>query len=230
MISARAHQTNVLYSELKTNKKFSEIVNEISDSKEAGDCNAVVIGDTNWSPTQPNVSLDPRIVKMVPSAVCGIGAESLRGIVYVLSLFVQLGLLYLQDDNTFDLFTGRSFGWTNVQMITEYDVSAKFKGTPGYAVVSETLCDTKCTATDVAQVIKFLFWYLRKWIVDTILNVSILVVEARVITDPAESKLYAVSVGSTRVTSDYDITLYGDHRIRINSYKVCRRYYTKCIQ
>ena len=49
--------------------------------------------------------------------------------------------------------------------------------------------------------VKCIFWYFRKFVVDTLISV---------LGKPLDVK--AMSVGSTNITSDYDITLYGNYR------------------
>ena len=111
-----------------------------------------------------------------------------------LKLFVKKGLL-TKDGEYFYLFSGtKRLTWKNIKSISNKDLSD---------IPKETLEDIRSIFKETSNEnhIKSLFWLLRKGIIDNILLNSII-----------KPVTYA-SVGSTKVTSDYDITLDGESDI-----------------
>lgn len=62
-----------------------------------------------------------------------------------------------------------------------------------------------------------MFWLLRKIIVDSILK--------KILIKTKRSELKVFSVGSTKLTSDYDITLYGNNNKKIKVIKLFKKYF-----
>lgn len=111
-----------------------------------------------------------------------------------LKLFVKKGLL-TKDGEYFYLFSGtKRLTWKNIKSINNKELSD---------IPNETLDEIRNIFKETINEnhIKYLFWLLRKGVVDNILLNSII-----------KPVTYA-SVGSTKLTSDYDITLDGESDI-----------------
>lgn len=63
------------------------------------------------------------------------------------------------------------------------------------------------TEDDLVELVKALFWYFRKAIVDNVITSLMASMLAR---DASNSECIAISSGSIRLSSDYDINVYGD--------------------
>jgi hypothetical protein len=101
--------------------------------------------------------------------------------------------------------------WNNIKRLSTDDLNINDDSddmrpiyTYLYSYFTEGTLSTPDDWKILLKYIKGMFWYFRKAIVDTILSDIIL---------KADASLIAVSVGSTKLTSDYDITLDGDYGV-----------------
>lgn len=123
---------------------------------------------------------------------------------YVIEKFIQYGLLNKREGKFYLLGTSRDLTWKNVMGLSSNDM----KTMDSYIV---RFLKERFDA-DPLLVVKCLFWYFRKFIVDSYLIFAS--------TDPAYdtegSNTFGLSVGSTLLTSDYDITLHGANKTVAN--------------
>lgn len=92
--------------------------------------------------------------------------------------------------------TGNTFSWETVQSIKSAEVPTKIQDL-AFEITKEV--------GHADDLYKILFWFFRKAVVDTLIILENHIAD-REITDSC----LALSVGSIKITSDYDITLYGD--------------------
>lgn len=139
---------------------------------------------------------------------------------YFISQFIVFGFLSL-DHNKFYLFDTEiknRLSWFNIQNLDITDLKEYKKKHSNYYYELQTWISNSPTkklqfirrtsinhqhndiTLSVLQLIKYLLWFFRKFIIDSII---ILVNQPNVI---------PISVGSTKLSSDYDITLYGHHK------------------
>lgn len=102
------------------------------------------------------------------------------------------------------LFNRKSFTWYNIQSITPPEVDSLYNSSssdlhPLYRLFTQQDNVDFSIFTDI---IKLLFWYYRKSFVDNLIKDIISTFHLDVI---------VYSVGSTNLTSDYDLTLYGNY-------------------
>ena len=101
----------------------------------------------------------------------------------------------------------KTFSWDNIQNIDETDCKNYYKQNQDnfiyiYNLFTDSPINTIPNDSNFKQFIlyiQYIFWYFRKVIVDSILSELL-----------SEYQLDALSVGSIKITSDYDITLAGN--------------------
>lgn len=112
----------------------------------------------------------------------------------IIEIFTANNLIKMNNDKYFLLSTKKPLTWESVKTLASMDVDDKVgemvKGLLGNR--------------DSRVLVKGLFWYFRKAIVDTVVSQLIEKHNRR-----SSAKVIGVSVGSTNLESDYDITLYG---------------------
>lgn len=120
---------------------------------------------------------------------------------HMLCLFQSKGLLMKQGGIYYLLKTNIRLTWNNIKLLREKHIT----GVEDEVVeeIRNIFNNDKFKYDDVT-LIKCLFWYLRKAIVDSILSDIINHYKNK----PSQSvNIIAMSVGSTRLSSDYDISL-----------------------
>lgn len=103
--------------------------------------------------------------------------------------------------------TFKKLSWQNIKSINSDDVKNLYENNrEAFIEIHNLFCDfrDKITAIptennfkDAALYMQYIFWYFRRAIVDTILSPKF-----------KELNILGISVGSTNVTSDYDMTIY----------------------
>ncbi|NDC95080.1 hypothetical protein EB118_13375 [bacterium] len=157
-----------------------------------------------------------------------------------LNLLVKYKFLVLKHGAYLLLNTSKPFVWHNVMNMTTSDVIQFFKGNKSTAstylgvfsdrtvllkelIQSDDYINTKYFPLyhEFILLVKCLFWYFRKTCVDALISKCSTktsdqaTLGRRPLTEQnlqSKNTLEAISVGSTRLESDYDITLYGNYK------------------
>ena len=143
---------------------------------------------------------------------------------YVLRNFEHLGLIQYRvgiyalsgakEGNYYMLGGFKRLSWKNINDINKSDAQGfKEKYPDVYEYLRSLFEDTSKFSGDgeeefdqVATYIRYIFWYFRKYVVDTMVSSSLL-----------KHNVTGLSVGSTNITSDYDVTIYGDSYVNISA-------------
>lgn len=139
----------------------------------------------------------------------------------ILDIFQTWGLLsYNSNVSRYYLLNGnKKLSWKNIkQLDVKYVWSFIDKFPDSYVELYKMFSNaspSKWVVSNFVMYIKYLFWYFRKAIVDTTTRYIV-----------KDTKVTAISVGSTNVDSDYDITLYGDNH---NVYKTINAFNAKIL-
>ena len=113
----------------------------------------------------------------------------------------ELGKYYLFD-------TFKKISWQNIKSINKEDAQNFYNLNPHVFMeiynlfTSNQIYDREPTITEFQESVvylKYMFWYFRRAIVDTIISEKL-----------HEYNILGISVGSTNITSDYDMTIYGN--------------------
>jgi hypothetical protein len=113
----------------------------------------------------------------------------------------ELGKYYLFD-------TFKKISWQNIKGINKDDAQNFYNLNPPVFMeiynlfTSNQIYDREPTITEFQESVvylKYMFWYFRRAIVDTIISEKL-----------REYNILGISVGSTNITSDYDMTIYGN--------------------
>lgn len=122
--------------------------------------------------------------------------QRLKCVDLILHAFVKFKLLTIVQGKYYLLGGYRQLSWKNIKLINAEYVSSYAQSGAILTIQSFFGVDFE---QDIGILFRYIFWYFRKAIVDSI-AIDILTKRPRVT---------GVSVGSTNLTSDYDITLYG---------------------
>lgn len=195
------------------------------------ECNIVELMDTNlnsimeiYSKSKSNIEkkvecnkirLDKgNILKRVYNNISDTSYSKIALVVKFIDLFKKSGLIKKNQDMYFLLNSNMRFKWNNIKRLTLKDIS-DFKNERGdifNELVKKYVNKVELKEEEELLMIKSLFWYFRKVVVDSIVS-DIIRLE--------ELNINAMSVGSTKLTSDYDITLDGTYK---ESSRVIRRF------
>jgi len=117
----------------------------------------------------------------------------------IIDLFILLGLLNKRGNVYYLLDTNRRLSWTNIKQLKMRHLSKLSEELKGEmrGVFGEY---------DILLLVKCLFWYFRKAVVDSILYDIINTAERNM-----GSNVVVMSVGSTKLSSDYDISVDSDY-------------------
>jgi len=131
----------------------------------------------------------------------------------ILSDMKKLKLLSQHKGKYYLLNSYKRFTWKNIQHLNNND-DAKYliEHTKNYRLINSFF-----GGDDFVLYVKCIFWFLRKIIVDSIIGSVINNINTGDTTT-------AISVGSTKIDSDYDVTLYGKY---LDIYKVIHRFNKK---
>lgn len=121
---------------------------------------------------------------------------------HILCLFQSKGLLMKRGGIYYLLKTNIRLTWNNIKLLREKHITGL-----EYEILDEIrhIFNNKEYKYDDVTLIKCLFWYLRKAIVDSILSDIINHYKNKL--DKSKVNIIAMSVGSTKLSSDYDISL-----------------------
>lgn len=117
----------------------------------------------------------------------------------ILELFQAKGLLTKRGKVYYLLGSHKRLSWNNIKSLANKHIKDLNKNTINEIRQIFNGDDIKY---DVVTLIKCLFWYLRKAVVDSLLSDIINYYRRK-----SNEKIVAVSVGSTKLSSDYDISL-----------------------
>lgn len=154
------------------------------------------------------------ILKRVYSDIIGISNSKIALVVRFIELFKRSGLIRKNQDMYFLLRSNMRFKWNNIKRLSLKDIN-DFKLDKGEIfdeLIKKYVINVKLTGEEELLMIKSLFWYFRKVVVDSIIS-DIIRLE--------NLNIKAMSVGSTKISSDYDITLDGTYR---DNSRVIRRF------
>ena len=140
---------------------------------------------------------------------------------YIINNFEYFNLILYKDvfnnilktatSSKFFLFnTFKKLSWNNIKSINKNDAESLYKQNPiVFKEIYNLFSSTPFTSPDIepsvvqyeesTTYLKYIFWYFRRAIVDTILSNRL-----------KSLNILGISVGSTNLTSDYDMTLYGN--------------------
>jgi hypothetical protein len=172
-------------------------------------CNVITYPPSETTTTDYTMSLDPQLSSY----------GNLASGLSLYNFFIKRKILNIENNSVY-LYNGKPFTWENVQEIQDKD-SIRVRSTPVFKYILEYFYKTKEFVSPESQftnAIKLLFWYFRKSIVDGIIKDTIINFKLNIL---------AVSVGSTNITSDYDITLYSPSSFHIS---FCIRVFSNTIQ
>ena len=140
----------------------------------------------------------------------------------LINSFKLMGLIY-QSDNSFRyyLLNNERFSWKNIKQLDESNILQFSISFPEIYAKIYTFFDNETereywTLSNFTLFVKSLLWYFRKGIVDTICSFIL-----------ANTNVSGISVGSTNIDSDYDITLYGSNE---NIFKTIYTFNNKILQ
>lgn len=154
------------------------------------------------------------ILKRVYLNIRGTYKSKIALVVKFIELFKKSGLIRKNLDMYFLLSSNMRFKWNNIKRLTLKDIN-DFKEERGEIfneLVNKYVIGITLTVEQELLMIKSLFWYFRKVVVDSIVS-DIIRLESL--------NIKAMSVGSTKLTSDYDITLDGTYK---DNSRVIRRF------
>ena len=154
------------------------------------------------------------ILKRVYLNIRGTYKSKIALVVKFIELFKKSGLIRKNLDMYFLLSSNMRFKWNNIKRLTLKDIN-DFKEERGEIfneLVNKYVIGVTLTVEQELLMIKSLFWYFRKVVVDSIVS-DIIRLE--------NLNIKAMSVGSTKLTSDYDITLDGTYK---DNSRVIRRF------
>jgi hypothetical protein len=122
----------------------------------------------------------------------------------LIDLFISKGLLNKIGNNYFLLNTNKRFTWNNIKQLKEKHIDLDDDVIQEiYDIFNDDI------KYDLLVLVKCLFWFFRKAVVDSFL--SDIINNSKKIYKNAV--IYAISVGSMKLTSDYDISLDTEYEI-----------------
>jgi hypothetical protein len=117
----------------------------------------------------------------------------------IIRFFESYKFLTVQNSGIYLLETHKRLTWINIQNITMDDIPEFIR----------TECEISFPGDSVVDITKAMFWMFRKSIVDVLISTV------------KDIDTIALSVGSTNLSSDYDITLYGKYK---DSSKIIKKF------
>lgn len=194
------------------------------------ECNIVELRDTSLNKinnnTNNNLNVETKvecnrikleigeILKKIYFNIKGASNSKIALVVKFIELFRMTGLIRKTKDMYFLLNSNMRFKWNNIKRLSLKDIN-DFKVNNNKVfndIMNKYVTDEKLTLEEELLMIKSLFWYFRKVVVDSIVSDIIRL---------DNLNIKAMSVGSTKITSDYDITLDGTYK---DNSKVIRRF------
>jgi hypothetical protein len=120
----------------------------------------------------------------------------------IIDLFIDSGLLNQKGDSYYLINGNKRLTWNNIKQLKMRDLqdrSRKSKLSEGVETKILEIFNGGELKYDIVILVKSLFWFFRKAIVDSLLS--------DIINFMGDKSTIAVSVGSTKLSSDYDISL-----------------------
>lgn len=154
------------------------------------------------------------IIKSVYLNMRGTSNSKIALVVRFIELFKNSGLIRKNQDMYFLLNSNMRFKWNNIKRLSLKDINDyKLNNSNIFEeLIKKYVINITLTEEEELLMIKSLFWYFRKVVVDSIISDIIRL---------DELNIKAMSVGSTKMTSDYDITLDGTYK---DNSRVIRRF------
>jgi hypothetical protein len=154
------------------------------------------------------------IIKRVYLNMRGTSNSKIALVVRFIELFKNSGLIRKNQDMYFLLNSNMRFKWNNIKRLSLKDINDyKLNNSNIFEeLIKKYVINITLTEEEELLMIKSLFWYFRKVVVDSIISDIIRL---------DELNIKAMSVGSTKMTSDYDITLDGTYK---DNSRVIRRF------
>jgi hypothetical protein len=194
---------------------LNNIMKRYSGSKSESESKLLEILDAETKVECNKIRLDiGSILKRVYIDVIGTSYSKITLVIKFIELFKNSGLIKKNQDMYFLLSSNMRFKWNNIKRLTLKDIN-DFKAERGEIfneLVNKYVIGVTLTVEQELLMIKSLFWYFRKVVVDSIVS-DIIRLE--------NLNIKAMSVGSTKLTSDYDITLDGTYK---DNSRVIRRF------
>lgn len=131
-------------------------------------------------------------------------------VIKILILFTNKGLLKVKSNSYFILGTNKRLTWNNLKGLKDSDIRGVSEDLIREITGVFGASDNYGKEYSLVTLIKSIFWFFRKAVVDSILNDIIYNMSMR-----KKFKVKALSVGSTKLSSDYDVSLdtFGDYDI-----------------
>lgn len=130
---------------------------------------------------------------------------------YIITLYKKLGILVYKSEYKKYFILGKRFTWNKVKQLTVDDLYDYYNNIKIQEINKIFSNKTSISLNVTLTYIKYLIWYFRKHIVDsTIINILGKYANKKTKYKSKNIYLKAFSVGSTKLDSDYDITLTGD--------------------
>lgn len=129
-----------------------------------------------------------------------INSSSKKSVKEIIEYFIKYGLLTYDGNKYYILNSHKRFNWKNIKQIDAKVVSKYIKK---YPELYEAIClyfSENADENKFILYIKYIYWYFRKCVIDTMIGGII-----------KYTQVSGLSVGSTKIDSDYDITLYGSY-------------------
>jgi hypothetical protein len=114
---------------------------------------------------------------------------------YIIESMRDLKILTVKKGKYYILNGYKRLTWKNIQSMNKKDTEVYKKENANYYNGINEFFNGK----NFLVYVKYIFWYLRKIVVDTLIGKIV-----------EYTRVTAVSVGSTKLESDYDVTLYGN--------------------
>lgn len=146
-----------------------------------------------------------RVIKKVYSNIGSISSSKIALAIRFIEMFKKSGLIRKDQDMYFLLNSNMRFKWNNIKRLSIGDIKKfKLENVKVFnELVKKYVLEIVLTDEEELLMIKSLFWYFRKVIVDSVVSDIIRL---------DNLNIKAMSVGSTKLSSDYDITLDGTYK------------------
>lgn len=180
------------------------IMTRVEKNINDGKCNYIRTSDISDDTMIDNGKDIPKLFKNM--------SEKLEVALNIIGMFKEMGLLNVKKNRYYLLNGNNRLSWTNIKSLNGYDAKLFLDNDKNKKVYNEIVylfSGKKVIENDNEMFIMYircLFWYFRKAIVDSILSDLLNYINMDLDEDEYVS---GISVGSTKLTSDYDITLDG---------------------
>ena len=211
-------ETECIIENMNRETKLYKLINDLSKDSSKENCNHL---KTQLQYTLVNTNIDPISYKFKHINFIG-KSNRLSNLDNIIDMFINLGLLNKRGGEFYLLHTHKRFTWNNIQSLhfdelingpvtnQFYDLYfniMKYSDINDIDLQREKFYNTKdiiekmeiLRAQKFINLIKTIFWYFRKCCIDSIITEYTSIIK----------NIIGISVGSTKISSDYDITMYG---------------------